>query len=136
MAHQGVLSCRLPMYSAHYSCSPMTPTCLCMPAEDINYSGLMYISVLFRFFYLYSDITSALNPQSFPTASSSQMLPIGTQESLPTPSQRSPSQTIDSDDETPIGSIHFEPVAADQAAGPSVRRSQRDGKRKGKSKDE
>jgi hypothetical protein len=102
------------MYSAHYSCSPMTPTHPCMPTEDINYSGIMYISALFRFYYyLYSDITSDLNSQSSPTASSSQMLPIGTQESLPTPSQRSPSQTIVSDDETPIGSIPFEPVAID-----------------------
>jgi hypothetical protein len=124
------------VYSAHYSCSPVTPTRPRMSTEDINYSGFMYVSALFRFFYLYSDITSALNPQSSPTASSSQILPVGTQESLPTPSRRSPSQTIVSDDETPIGSIHFEPNAADQAAGPSVRRSQRDSKRKGKSKDE
>jgi hypothetical protein len=125
------------MYSAHYSCSPVTPTRPRMPTEDINYSGLMYVSALFRFFKnLYSDITSALNPQSSPIASPSQMLPVGTQESLLTPSRRSPSQTIVSDDETPIGSFHFEPIAADQPAGPSVRRSQRDGKRKGKSKDE
>jgi len=64
------------------------------------------------------------------------MLPVGAQESLPTPSRRSPSQTIVSDDENPIGSIAFEPIATDHAAGPSVRRSQRDGKRKAKSKDE
>lgn len=64
------------------------------------------------------------------------MQPVDAQESLPTPSRRSPSQTIVSDDETPIGSIPFEPIAADHTAGPSVRRSQRDVKRKGKGKDE
>ena len=61
---------------------------------------------------------------------------VGAQERQPVPSRRSPSQSFVSDDETPIVAISFEPIAADHTAGPSVRRSRRGGKRKGKSKDE
>ena len=52
------------------------------------------------------------------------------QQSLANRSSRSTLEQIASDDETPIASIAFEDVGTQDTAGPAVRRSRREGKRK------
>jgi len=71
-----------------------------------------------------------------PIASSSRTQHIRTRQNLTTRSPQSASETIASDDDTPIASISFEHTATHDAAERKVRRSQRDSKGKGKARDE
>jgi hypothetical protein len=64
------------------------------------------------------------------------MLPVPVQQGVPTHFPWSASDTIASDDETPICSIAFQSAKTPNGAGPSVRRSTRDTKGKSKAKDE